>query len=57
MNSDILEEEAKIGLFDARQTTYPLLALNLRERRDNLMATISVLEDREGLAGSVASAA
>jgi hypothetical protein len=57
MNSDILEEEAKAGVFDVRQPTYPLLALNLRARRDNLIATISVLEDREGLAGYVASAA
>lgn len=46
MNSDILEEEAKAGVFDMRQPTYPLLALNLRERRDNLVSTIYALEER-----------
>ncbi|TYL92055.1 hypothetical protein FXB40_26805 [Bradyrhizobium rifense] len=46
MNSDILEEEAKAGVFDVRQPTYPLLALNLRERRDNLLSTIYALEER-----------
>ncbi|TYL92111.1 DUF3363 domain-containing protein [Bradyrhizobium rifense] len=33
MNSDKLEEEAKAGVFDVRQPTYRLLALNLRARR------------------------
>lgn len=46
MNSDILEEESRAGVFDVQQATYPLLAQNLRARRDNLLATISVLEDR-----------
>jgi hypothetical protein len=46
MNSDILEEEAKAGVFDAGQPTYPLLAVNLRARRDNLVSTISILEER-----------
>ena len=46
MNSDILEEEAKAGVFDMRQPTYPLLALNLRARRDNLISTIYALEER-----------
>jgi hypothetical protein len=46
MNSDILEEEAKTGVFDARQPAYPLVALNLRARRDNIVATISMLEER-----------
>ncbi|WFU79164.1 hypothetical protein QA645_32225 [Bradyrhizobium sp. CIAT3101] len=46
MNSDILEEEARAGVFDARQPTYSLLALNLRARRDNLVSTIEVLERR-----------
>jgi hypothetical protein len=26
LNSDILEEEARSGVFDVRQSTYPLLA-------------------------------
>ncbi|RTE89987.1 MULTISPECIES: hypothetical protein [Bradyrhizobium] len=46
LNTDILEVEAKAGVFDAQQPTYPLLALNLRARRDNLVATIGVLERR-----------
>lgn len=46
MNSDILEEEAKAGVFDTRQPTYPLLAKNLRARRDNLLSTIVALERR-----------
>ncbi|WP_426423256.1 hypothetical protein [Bradyrhizobium genosp. A] len=46
MNSDILEEEAKAGVFDTRQPTYPLLAKNLRARRDNLLSTIAALERR-----------
>lgn len=46
INTDILEEEARSGVFDAQQPNYPLLALNLRARRDNLVSTISVLEER-----------
>jgi hypothetical protein len=37
MNFDILEQEVRAGVFDPRQPTYPLLALNLRARRDNLV--------------------
>lgn len=46
LNSDILEEEAKAGVFDVRHPTYPLLALNLRARSDNLISTIHALEER-----------
>ncbi|OAF13600.1 hypothetical protein AYJ54_43525 [Bradyrhizobium centrolobii] len=46
MNSDILEEEARAGVFDVRQPTYPTLALNLRARRDKLVSTINTLEER-----------
>lgn len=46
INTDILEEEAKAGVFDVQQPSYPLLALNLRARRDNLVSTIGVLERR-----------
>src|SRR3954449_11116311 len=46
INTDILEEEARAGVFDPLQPTYPLLALNLRARRDNLVSTIGVLEQR-----------
>jgi hypothetical protein len=48
MNTEILEEEARAGVFDALQPTYPLLARNLRTRRDNLVSTIAVLEQRAG---------
>ncbi|MGL9620395.1 hypothetical protein QRQ56_20460 [Bradyrhizobium sp. U531] len=54
LNTDILEEEAKAGVFDVLQPTYPMLALNLRARRDNLVSTIGVLEER---AKAVAEAA
>ena len=46
LNTDILEEEAKAGVFDAQQPTYPPLAASLRVRRDNLVATIGMLEQR-----------
>ncbi|MCA1471716.1 hypothetical protein N2605_02135 [Bradyrhizobium yuanmingense] len=54
INTDLLEEEARAGVFDPAQPTYPLLAANLRARRDNLVATIGVLEQR---ARSVSEAA
>lgn len=54
MNSDILEEEANARVFDVRQHTYPLLALNLRARRDNLVSTINALERRAGSAQATA---
>ena len=54
LNTDILEEEARAGVFDVQQPTYPLLAANLRARRDNLVSTIGVLEQR---AKSVSEAA
>jgi hypothetical protein len=46
INTDILEEEARAHVFDVHQPEYPLLALNLRTRRDNLVSTIGVLEQR-----------
>ena len=46
LNTDILEEEAKAEMLDAQQPAYPLLAANLRARRDNLVATIGMLEQR-----------
>ncbi|MBR0737903.1 hypothetical protein JQ581_13285 [Bradyrhizobium liaoningense] len=50
MNSDILEEEAKAGVFDRQDPSYPLLATNLRVRRENLVSTINALEQRAKLA-------
>ena len=46
LNTDILEEEARAGVFDVGEPNYPVLAATLRGRRDNLVATISVLEQR-----------
>jgi hypothetical protein len=54
LNTDILEEEAKAGVFDVQQPTYPMLALNLRARRDNLVSTIGVLEQRARSASEAA---
>jgi hypothetical protein len=54
LNTDILEVEAKAGVFDVHQPTYPMLALNLRARRDNLVSTIGVLEQRAGSAPEAA---
>jgi len=41
-------------VFDAQQPDYPLLALNLRARRDNLVATLGVLEQRARSAAEAA---
>lgn len=49
IDSDIAEAENQAGIFDVRQRTYPLLALILRARRDNIASTISVLEERARL--------
>jgi hypothetical protein len=46
LNTDILEEEARAGVFDTQQPNYPALAATLRARRDNLVSTIGVLEKR-----------
>lgn len=54
INTDILEVEAKAGVFDAQQPDYPLLALNLRARRDNLTSTIGMLEQRARSASEAA---
>ena len=54
LNTDILEEEARAGVFDAEQPTYPPLAASLRARRDNLVATIGMLERRATSASEAA---
>lgn len=54
LNTDILEEEARAGVFDAQAPTYPVLAANLRVRRDNLVSTIGVLELRARSASEAA---
>jgi hypothetical protein len=44
--SDIQEEEKHTGIFDVSNIAYPILARNLRARRDNLLVTITVLESQ-----------
>jgi hypothetical protein len=43
-NSDIADEELRTGVFNVSSVAYPLVAKDLRERRDNLVATIATLE-------------
>jgi hypothetical protein len=44
LDTDIHNEEQRTGIFDVAIIAYPVLARNLRARRDNLLATIRVLE-------------
>ncbi len=44
LDTDIHNEEQRTGIFDVAIVAYPILARNLRVRRDNLLATIKVLE-------------
>lgn len=44
LGTDIRDEEQRTGIFDLANVAYPILARNLRARRDNLLATIRVLE-------------
>ena len=46
LDADIAEEERKAGVCDAADLTYPMLALTLRARRDNLLATVSTLQSQ-----------
>jgi hypothetical protein len=44
LDTDIHDEEQRTGIFDVTHVAYPILARNLRARRDNLLATIRVLQ-------------
>ena len=44
LDTDIHDEEQRTGISDVANVAYPILARNLRARRDNLLATIGVLE-------------
>ena len=44
LETDIHDEEQRTNIFDLANVAYPTLARNLRTRRDNLLATIRVLE-------------
>jgi hypothetical protein len=46
LDADILEEERKAGISDPKNLAYPMLALNLRARRDNIRVSIMILESR-----------
>ena len=46
LGCDIKEEEKRTGVSDLSNGAYPILARNLRTRRDNLLATITMLECR-----------
>ena len=48
LDQGIHDEEQRTGIFDVADVTYPMLARTLRARRDNLMATIRVLESHMG---------
>jgi hypothetical protein len=46
LDTDIHSEEQRTSVFDVVNVAYPILARTLRARRDNLLATIKVLESR-----------
>ena len=46
LDADISEEERRAGISDPKNLAYPMLALNLRARRDNIRVSIAILESR-----------
>src|ERR1700722_6798567 len=46
LDSDIAAEEERAQIFDRSQGEYPMLARTLAARRDNLVGTIALLEER-----------
>lgn len=46
LGSDIHGEEKQASVFDSSDIAYPALARNLRDQRDNLLLTITMLESR-----------
>jgi hypothetical protein len=44
LTADIEREDARAGVRDLTDPTYPVLARSLRERRDSLLETIASLE-------------
>jgi hypothetical protein len=57
LEADIKEEERKAGNADPGSATYPMLAVTLRTRLDNLRASIAMLESRLEVAPGRARAA
>ena len=45
LSADIEHEEARAGVRDVSDPTYPVLARSLRTRRENIVATIAMLEN------------
>jgi hypothetical protein len=46
LDGDIAAEEEQTQIFDRSQGEYPMLARTLAARRDNLIGTITLLEER-----------
>ena len=46
LDSDIQDEEKRTGISNVSNAAYPIPARNLRTRRGNLLATITVLESQ-----------
>lgn len=57
LEADIQEEERKAGNSDPGSATYPMLALTLRTRLNNLRASINLLESQRQSAVEPARAA
>ena len=57
LDSDIAEEERNAGNADPGSPTYSMLAQALRSRRDNLRASIAMLQQREERAAELSHAA
>jgi hypothetical protein len=55
LDADVHDEEQRTGIVDVTHIAYPILARNLRARRDNLLATIRVLESHLGEAAMAAA--
>jgi hypothetical protein len=55
LDSNIREEEQRACASDPASPDYPMLALTLRARRDNLLATIATLENRWKVANPLAN--
>jgi hypothetical protein len=45
LTDDIAHEEARAGVRDLSDPAYPVLARSLRVRRDNIVATMALLEN------------
>ena len=46
LDCDLYEEEKRTGIFNVSNAAYPILARNLRARRNNLLVTIATLQSQ-----------